>query len=153
MITPCYPHPIQSNPVYKLSVKYQKNWIMVARWLNTNEMLSNADIKRPLKYITLVFELTSSNCKTRLIFTKPAWFLYYIKNITHSPQSNPIHGCIQFVFNSGTHYLLPVFTGRVHGRRSSVPENTARKHETAYLHSITDTIVFKRKLKTELFRH
>jgi len=36
---------------------------MVARWFNTNEMLSNTDIKRPLKYITLVFELTSSNIK------------------------------------------------------------------------------------------
>jgi len=36
---------------------------MVARWLNTNKMQSNTDIKRPLKYITLVFELTSSNIK------------------------------------------------------------------------------------------
>jgi len=36
---------------------------MVAPWLNTNEMLSNTDIKRLLKYITLVFELTSSNIK------------------------------------------------------------------------------------------
>jgi len=56
------PHPIQSTQqtVGKIT---KKNWIMVARWLNTNEMLSNTDIKRPLKYITLVFELTSSNIK------------------------------------------------------------------------------------------
>ena len=36
---------------------------MVARWLNANEMLSNTDIKRPLKYITPVIELTSSSIK------------------------------------------------------------------------------------------
>ena len=36
---------------------------MVARWLNTNKMLSNTDIKRALKYTTLVFKLTSSNIK------------------------------------------------------------------------------------------
>jgi len=86
------PHPIQST--IETVGKITKNWIMVARWLKTNKMLSNTDIKRPLKYVTQVFELTTSNIKYVTvrhdsIFTKPAWSLYN-KNIIHSPQSNPI---------------------------------------------------------------
>ena len=55
------PHPIQST--IHIIGKITKNYTVVGRWLNTHKMLSNTDIKRPLKYITQVFDLTSSNIK------------------------------------------------------------------------------------------